>query len=180
VLEFVKRAPEQFPKLRTIILYGSFPKDEYDDRSDVNMLLIFGEKDAEKKRLPEVIRLGNKIIDELETGSERTWDFQFLITSDVKELDKSLRSAIRGDGIVLYGRPRIAETELAQHVLFKYSVKDIQPVEKVRFYRSLKQSGLSDYRIGNALLVPVEKARDAGSLLKKFKAKERELRVYLG
>ena len=178
MLEFVRRAPGQFPKLRTIILYGSFPKDEYDDRSDIDMLLIFGEEDAEKKHRSEVIRLGNQIIDELETGGERTWNFRFLITSSVEKLDKSLRSAIRGDGIVLYGRPRIAETELAQHALFEYSVKDMQPVEKVRFYRALRQSGLSDYKVRNALLVPVEKAKDAGSLLKKFKIKESELRVY--
>ena len=178
-LEFVRRASKQFPKLRTIILYGSFPKDEYDDRSDVDMLLIFGEGVAEKEYRAEAIRLGNQIIRDLEAGGERTWDFQFLITSNVETLDKTLKSEIHSGGIVLYGRPRIARAELVQHVLFKYAVKGMPPVEKVRFYRALKQSGLSDYRVGNALLVPAEKARGADALLRKFKIEESKLRVYL-
>jgi predicted nucleotidyltransferase len=179
VLEFVKRAPKQFPTLETIIIYGSFPKDEYDDRSDVDTLLIFRESAAEKKYRADVIKLGNRIIRDLEEGGERTWDFQFLITSNMEELDKTLKSAIHSDGIVIYGRPRIDRTELAKHVLFKYSVKGMPPVEKVMFYRALKQSGLSDFRVGNALLVPAGRAKGADSLLMKFKIEKSKLSVYL-
>lgn len=125
-----------------------------------------------------MVRLGNQIIRDLEVREERTWDFQFLVTSEMKQLDKSLKNAIRGDGIVLYGKPRIEKAELVQHVLFKYSVKGMHPVEKVRFYRALKESGLSGYRVGNALLVPAEKASTADSLLKKFKIEESKLRIY--
>lgn len=178
-LEFVRRAPKQFPTLRTIVLYGSFPKDEYDDRSDVDMLMIFREGGTEKKYRAEAIRLGNQIIRDLEAGGERTWDFQFLITSNVGTLDKTLKREIRSDGIVLYGKPRIARAELTQHVLFKYSVKGMPPVEKVRFYRALKQSGMLGYRVGNALLVPAEKSREVDSLLRKFKIEKSKLRAYL-
>ena len=178
-LEFIREASKRFPTLRTVVLYGSFPKDEQDDRSDVDMLLVFRERDAERKHRAELVRLGNRIISDLEERGEKTWDFQFLITSDVRELDRSLKNAIRESGIVLYGKPKIDETELSLYVLYRYSVKNMQPVEKVKFYRALKHSGLSKFKIGNALLVPAEKAKDAGSLLRKFGIGESELRIYL-
>ena len=178
-VEFVKLAAEKFPGLKMIVLYGSFPREEYDDRSDVDLLLLFDEKEAERKYLSEAVKLGNDIIKKLEDSGERTWDFQFLITENVEELDKTLKSTITSDGIVLYGEPRGLMRGLKAFTLFEYKTSDLSGSERVAFYRALRELGLMENKLGPTLLVPSKKAREVEKLLGRYKALKKRLVVFV-
>ena len=178
-VEFVKLAAEKFPSLKMIVLYGSFPRGEYDDRSDVDLLLLFDEEKAEHKYLPEAVRLGNDVVKKLEDSGEKTWDFQFLIAEDFDELDKTLKSTIASDGIVLYGEPRGLMKGLKAFMLFEYKTAGLSGRERVAFYRALRELGLMENKLGPTLLVPSKKAAEVEKLLSRYKTLKKRLAVFM-
>lgn len=179
-VEFVRRASEKFPSLRMIILYGSFPKEEFNDRSDVDLLLLFDEKGAERKHLSEVVGLGNDVIKKLEDSGENTWDFQFLVADDIQKLDRTLKTAIASQGIVLYGEPRGLIKGLKAFTLFEYQTANLSGSERVAFYRALREMGLTKNKLGPSLLVPTKKAGRVERLLARYKALKKHLTVFMG
>ena len=178
-VEFVRKAVGKFSNLKMIILYGSFPAEGYDDRSDVDLLLLFDEEKAEQKYLPEAVKLGNSIIKELNDSGERTWDFQFLIARDIEELDRTLKTTIVSDGVVLYGRPRGMLKGLQAFTLFEYQTAGLGGSERVAFYRALRELGLIENKLGPSLLVPSGRAREAEELLRRYRALKKRFPIFV-
>jgi predicted nucleotidyltransferase len=178
-LEFVRRAAERFPALRMVVLYGSFPKGDYDDRSDVDLLLLFGERGAERKYLSWAVALGNEVIKKLEDSGEKTWDFQFLIVEDVKRLDRSLRAAIASEGVVLYGEPRGLLKGPRAFALFEYRTSGLSGSERVAFYRALRARGLLESKLGPCLLVSSRDAGEVEKLLARYGILKRRYTVFM-
>ena len=101
------------------------------------MLLIFSKKDPEMKRLREVVRIGNEIIDKLSGKGEETWNFQFVIAREVGDLDPTMQQAIVQEGIVLYGKP--SPKLFRRKILYTLAGKTRSEI--VRFNRALRLRG---------------------------------------
>ena len=166
LFEFLKKAAGKFETLSQVILFGSFARGEVDRRSDVDVLLLFSERDPEGKHLSQVVRMGNEIIDELSSKGEETWNFQFVIASDMGELDPEMQRAIVREGIMLYGKP--LPERLGRKALFTYSLAGKTRSEMVRFNRALKLAGVIDKKSKNAILVDEVEGKKVEGILKAF------------
>lgn len=166
MFEFLKRATSRFETLTQVILFGSFARGEVDRRSDVDVLLLFSEKDPERKYLSEVVGMGNKIIDELSSRGEETWNFQFIIAGSMGELDPAMRQAIVQEGITLYGRP--SPERFRRKVLFTYTMTGKTRSEIVRFNRALRMAGVIEKKSKNAILVDDIEDEKVEGILKTF------------
>lgn len=166
MFEFLKRATSEFETLTQVILFGSFARGEVDRRSDVDVLLLFGERNPERKHLSEVVRMGNKIIDELSTMGEETWNFQFIIAGSMGELDPAMRRAIIQEGVTLYGKP--SPESFRRKVLFTYTLAGKTRSEMVRFNRALRMARLIEKKSKNAILVDDVEEEKVKGILKAF------------
>lgn len=176
VLEFLRKAVDKFETLSQAILFGSFARGEFDRRSDVDLLLIFGEKNPERKRLREVVKMGNEIIDELSGKGEKTWNFQFVIARNMADLDSAMQRAIVQEGIILYGKP--APKRLRRKILFTYSLAGKTRSEMVRFNRALRLAGVIEKKSKNAIFVDDIDGRKVNEILKTFGAKYNQQLVF--
>lgn len=156
-----------------VILYGSFARGKFDDRSDVDLLVV-GEVAEERVR-----ELANKVLKELEERGEKTWGFSFIFVESIDEVDPSLKATIATEGITLLGRPSVSAEGLEPHVLFQYDVSKLSATERKRFYRALNSTGLSKFKWGSALLVPASDAGEAEDLLSGHRVARRRARVLL-
>lgn len=155
----------------TVILYGSFARGKFDDRSDIDLLVVGGVTEE------EVRELANGVLKELEERGEQMWGFSFIFVKSIDELDPSLKAAIATEGVTLLGRPNVSAEGLEPHVLFQYDVSKLSATERKRFYRALNATGLSKFRWGSALLVPAPNAGKAEDLLGGHRVVQRRARV---
>ncbi|MDI6903499.1 MAG: nucleotidyltransferase domain-containing protein [Methanocellales archaeon] len=174
VFGFLKIAVNEFETLKQVIMFGSFARNEYDARSDIDMLLLFEERDPETKHLSEIIRIGNEVVDELSEKGEQTWEFQFAITGDIQKIDPSMRQAIINEGIVLYGKHY--PLDLERKILYSYALSGKTRSEMVRFNRALKLAGLMEKKAKNVILVNETESEELKKILERFGVKyNREL-----
>lgn len=166
IFEFLRRAADKFETLHQIILFGSFARGEVDRRSDVDMLLLFSEKNPERAHLREVVRMGNEIIDELSGKGEETWNFQFVIARDIGDLDLAMQRAVVREGIVLYGRP--SPKRFQRKIIFTYSLAGKTRSEMVRFNRALRLAGVIEKKSKNAIFVDETEGQKVNEILKTF------------
>lgn len=169
VFEFLKIAVNELETLKQVILFGSFARNEYDDRSDIDMLLLFEEKDPETKHLSDIIRIGNEVVDELSKKGEQTWEFQFAITESTQKIDPSMKQAIINEGIVLYGKPY--PLDLERKILYSYTLSGKTRSEMVRFNRALKLAGLIEKKVKNVILVNETESEEVKKILEYFRVK---------
>lgn len=157
----------------TVVLYGSFARNEFDDRSDVDLLVI-GEIVED-----EVRWLADRIVEKLGRHGEKTWNFSFIFAKNIEEVDPSLKAAIATEGVVLLGKPSISSRGFEPHVLFQYDVSKLSATERKRFYRALGATGLSKFRWGSTLLVPASSAKEAEDVLGKHRVVLRRTKVFV-
>lgn len=171
-VELAKRIGNRW-KNTTLILYGSFPNDKYDDRSDVDMLVI--------GRVPEteIRKIAQDVLKHLEQRGEKTWEFSLTFAKNLDELDPSLKAAVGVEGVVLLGRPLISARGLDPHVLVQYEVSGLSATERKRFYKALSSTNLKRYRWKTTLLIPAELANEAEKLLNRYKIMRRKIKVFV-
>lgn len=157
----------------SMILYGSFARDEFDNRSDVDLLVIG--KIAEDK----VRGLADGVVEKLTGRGEKTWGFSFIFAKNIDEVDPSLKAAIATEGIVLLGKPSVGTKGLEPHLLFQYDVSKLSATERKRFYRALNVTGLWRFKWGSTLLVPASNAREAEDVLSKHRVVQRRTKVFV-
>jgi predicted nucleotidyltransferase len=166
IFEFLRKAVSKFETLSQVILFGSFVRGEVDRRSDVDVLLIFNERNPERKHLRKVVKLGNEVIDELSSKGEKTWNFQFVIARDIGDLDLAMQQAIIQSGIIIYGKP--SPKKFRRKILFSYTLAGKTRSEMVRFNRALRLAGVLGKKSKNTILVDEIEGRKVNEILNTF------------
>lgn len=110
-----------------IILFGSVARGEDKANSDIDIAIVYGNRDKF-----EIMKEINKLKDEKIQAT-------FL---NVKELinETELIGALSGEGILLYGQPikiKVDKTELKAKILINYSLSKLTQTNKVKVNRAL-------------------------------------------
>ena len=172
-----------------IVLFGSVARGEDTLKSDIDIAIIHNHKDKF-----ELMKEVNK---------HKTEKIQTtFISIDNLPKESELTGALSGEGLLLYGRPVIIKEkklDLSAKILIAYSLADLPQTEKVKVNRALygsvskssfqgknyktetkgltNEPGIEKISKG-VLLVKREKAPKIVNMLKRFKAKVREITVW--
>ena len=123
----------------SVVLFGSYARGDYDEGSDVDLLVIFSDKSALNKGLKKIYRVTSK-----------SYLFTQVIGLTLDELKSSplFESALR-DGKVYYAKENV-KTLLTQthkpYALVTYSTANLKPKERVVFTQKLEGRGKGKYR----------------------------------
>lgn len=169
-VELVKEIGDRW-RNATTILYGSFARGKFDDRSDVDLLIV-GRVEEERVR-----QLADGVLRGMEKRGEKTWSFSLIFVESIDEVDPSLKATIATEGVTLLGRPSVSAEGLEPHVLYQYDVSKLSATERKRFYRALNLTGLSRFKWGSSLLVPASDAGEAEDLLSSHRVVKRRAKV---
>jgi predicted nucleotidyltransferase len=133
MLKFARKVKEKKPDgVLSLVLFGSVARGEASKESDVDIAVIYSEKD------PETL----KMLDSLAEGIQLT----HLSLEELKE-EPTMSGALSGEGILLYGRPvtiEAEEIELKPMMLIAYDTTELSRNDKSRLQRAL-YGGVSTY-----------------------------------
>ena len=148
-----------------VIMFGSYSRGEFDEGSDVDILVIFSDK--------ETIRAGRKKVWKLASESET---FVQVISMSLEEIRSSpLLTSVLRDGIALFRKRNFSLTKVIDFTpiaLISYDLRGLDPVEKVKvLHRLYGREGkrryigiveqLGGFRIGRgSFIVHYRKAQD--------------------
>lgn len=124
-----------------VVLFGSYSRGDFDEGSDVDLLLTFKDKTKLNKSLNGVYKITAKS------------DLPFqAIGLTLEELRSSplLESVLR-DGKIYYAREdvrKLLTTKRKPHALVTYSTANLNPKERVTFSQRLEGRGKGKYRYG--------------------------------
>jgi len=126
VERFVEKT-KNIPNLECIILFGSIVRNEADKRSDLDLLLLFNEKNP-KSHIPEIM----KIVTTLKPHRE----IKPTVTNFTDIEEEFLQTVLR-EGKVLWGKMIIAPNKLLlkAYRLISYDVSALKPSKKVKISR---------------------------------------------
>lgn len=159
--------------VEAVILYGSYARGDYDEGSDVDLLIIFQNQLSRKREWHKIINLTAK----------RKFFIQ-AVTMTIDELkSSSLLSSILREGKTLYSTQSFDLKELAEfkpYVLITYDLSKMSPTHKTRFLQNLygRRSGkyqykgilakLHGFKVGRGcLIITLENASKLTNLLEK-------------
>jgi len=122
-----------------VVLFGSYSRGDYDEGSDVDLLVVFNDKNALEEGLKEVYK----------TTSQSALFFQ-VICLTVDELKGSLllESAMR-EGKIYYANEDVKKLLTPTHKpygLITYSTANLSAKERVLFTQKLEGRGKGKYR----------------------------------
>ena len=170
--ELARTIVQDYPDI-TLVLFGSFARDEHDDRSDID-ILVLGECDEDTVR-----GRAEQVRHELDERLEMTREFSFLFARSWKDVDESLRMAIAAEGQVLLSRARPEFEQLASYVLLRYGTSHLDSTRRKKFYRALESTKLTNYKKGTVLLVPSSRSSEAERLLRTYEALRERIQVLM-
>lgn len=186
-IDFANKAKKEH--IRQIILFGSVARGEDTKESDIDIAVIYDGEDR------------FKIMNE--TNKDKPDKIQTTFV-DIKQLpeETELAGALSGEGVLLYGEPisiKEKKLNLKPKILINYSLSELPQTEKVKVNRALygsisksmsqgkeyktetkgltKELGIEKINKG-VLLVERRKATKVINMLKRFKAKLKEIPVW--
>ncbi len=168
-------------KVKSIILFGSVAKDNFDSESDIDLFIETDKKNT--KKINAMLGLYKK-----------TSDYEKFILEGIKNeisikcgnLDewKGLKRSIMSGGIVLYGSYQGKPEKLKQKVVFLLEIGNIDRAKKIKIWRKIygyKQKvgkkvyiskGIAEKKLGRGcFLVSVEGLKEVRDYLIKNKIK---------
>lgn len=188
VLKTITRELSGIREVLAVILYGSYAREDYSVRSDVDLFMIIDNK-IDKSIIED------KII-ELENRSGRSIQPTIRTRKEVKETDSGLLQNIFQEGKILYLRePLEIKTSLVLQqkpfILSIFKLKNLSQKEKVKFNRRLYYQEKKKYKyqellkkIGGekltpgCLLIPYGKKGFIEKLFHKFNLQYKEIRIW--
>lgn len=160
-IEYVVNEIKEVEGVIGIILFGSFSRGDYDEGSDIDLLVVFKEKRELNKGLKEVYK----------TTAKTDLFFQVIgLTLDELKGSPLLESVLR-DGRIYYANEDIKKLLTPAHkpyALITYSTVNLSPKERVIFTQKLEgRKGkyrydgliqeLGGYKVGRGVvMVPIE------------------------
>lgn len=122
-----------------VVLFGSFSRGDYDEGSDVDLLVVFSDSDTLDKGLKEVYK----------ATSESDLFFQVVgLTVDELKGSPLLELAMR-EGKTYYANKDVQRLLISTHkpyALITYSTANLNPKERVVFTQKLEGRGKGKYR----------------------------------
>ncbi|MCP8308026.1 MAG: nucleotidyltransferase domain-containing protein [archaeon] len=148
-----------------IILFGSFSRGDYDEGSDIDLLVVFKDKKELDKGLREIYK----------TTAKTELFFQVIgLTLDELKGSPFLESVLR-DGKIYYAKEDVKKLLTPKHrpyALVTYSTANLSPKERVIFTQKLEGrhrgkysydgliQELGGYKVGRGVaMVPLEKLK---------------------
>lgn len=127
-----------------IVLFGSYSRGDYDEGSDIDLLIIFKDKDQLRRNQNEIYKI-----------TAKSDLFLQAITLTLDELKKSplLKSATR-DGETYFAEDEVKHLFTPVHkpyALITYTTKNLNPKERVAFTHGLAGRGRGKYRYNGLL-----------------------------
>ena len=193
LIEKVYQLSSSFKHASAAILFGSVARGDYDRRSDVDLLLIYPNRESlerDREAFDEVSE-----VDGMEVQ---------IVARTLEELEQSDRVFLRNvfrEGILLFLRQplRLKANELLglkPYVLYTYSMENLSQGEKKRLISTLygystrkkvgekeyryHYRGIADLKLGrNSFLVESEKAEEVEKILSSFGVEYRAIRVWV-
>lgn len=169
---FIKQITQEIPSIDAIVLFGSMAREDYDKRSDIDIMLVLNEKHPNK--YGQIIA---QIITELRPHREiRT------VLTNLRDYDEEYYQNVFRDGKILFGKIILTPENLAlkSHLLISYDLKGkpntlqvkvskkvhgytskkyINGQEKVYTYSGLKDSDGAKLVSKSAVILPFDKGQ---------------------
>ena len=128
--KLIEKAVEKLkdlPKLKAIILFGSYARDEQDARSDIDLLIVL-DSPHPKKYLKEIIQRISNIDDKVIISPRVT---------NLKDYDTSFFQNVLREGIILHGSLPVDPIKLAlkPYRLIHYAFEGLKNTTKVKISR---------------------------------------------
>jgi len=123
---FVEKA-KIIPNLECIILFGSIVRNEADKRSDLDLLLLFNEKNP-KSHIPEIM----KIVTTLKPHRE----IKPTVTN-LTDIEEEFLQTVLREGEIIWGKMIITPDKLIlkPYRLISYDISKLKPSKKVKISR---------------------------------------------
>jgi predicted nucleotidyltransferase len=122
-----------------VVLFGSYSRGDFDEGSDIDLLVVFRDRSALNKSLREVYK----------ATSESDLFFQVIgLTIDELKDSPLLELALR-DGKIYYANEDVKKLLTPKHkpyALITYSTANLNPKERVSFTQKLEGRGKGKYR----------------------------------
>jgi predicted nucleotidyltransferase len=142
VYEEIERVADAIQKVQGtigVVLFGSYSRGDYEEGSDVDLLVLFKDKTALCK--------GSKNVYKATAKSDL---FLQAICLTFNELcDSRLLESVRRDGKIYYANEDVKKLLASQHkpyALITYSTANLNPKERVVFIQKLEGRGKGKYR----------------------------------
>jgi len=138
LMEFAQRCHE-VPSLRMAILFGSAVSGTLNQKSDIDVLLIFDlKKSAETSPEAEAI---HKIAGDVASKWDLVYPFAFVIYGKNETIEGSFLRDVMRDGHIIYARIDTlidgSKGPLRPYILFAYTLKGLSPKNKMALQRGL-------------------------------------------
>ena len=176
-------------EVKSIILFGSVARNNFDDESDVDLFVECDKKD--EKKIKNILGLYQKT-EEFEKFKLEGVKNEISIKSGSLEEWKNLKRSIISGGIVLYGSYHGTPDKLNHKLLFLLNLEGISRAVKIKVWRSLygyKQKvgkkiyiskGKVEKKLGRgSFLVPIQDSQEVISYLNGNKIKYSLLDVWI-
>jgi predicted nucleotidyltransferase len=141
-LEFARRVRKKNPEgVLSVVLFGSVARGEGTRESDIDIAVIYSEKDPET-------------VEALGALAEERIQLTHLSLDELKD-EPTMSGALSGEGVLLYGRPvtvRAEEMELRPMMLLAYETTELDRNARSRLQRAL-HGGVSTYMKGGQRMV---------------------------
>ena len=176
-------------EVKSIVLFGSVAKNNFDDESDIDIFIECDKKD--EKKIDNILELYRKT-EEYEKFRLEGVKNEIAIKSGSLEKWKDLKRSIISSGIVLYGVYRGTPDKLNHKLLFLLNLEGLSRANKIKVWRRLygyKQKvgkkvyiskGKVEKKLGRgAFLVSIQYSQEMISYLKENKIKYSLLDVWM-
>lgn len=172
----------------SVVLFGSVARRDFDRKSDIDIVIIYSDKD------PEIIKKINQMAPE---------NFQVLhLTLEELADEPTLTGALSGEGILLYGKPvtiSMGEDDLESQMIIAYDTTQMERNIRSKLYRTLYGGSSTYYAAGtkkkkyypgimdgiratklakSVILVDRHNAPEITKTLQRFNAKWKEIPVW--
>jgi len=158
-----------------VVLYGSYARGDYDEGSDVDILVVFREERTLRKKLEEIYR----------TTAETDLFIQVVALTLSEFRDSTLFRTVLREGKICYAEPefgRMLNQVFKPYVLITYNAPNLSERERVSFvqemegrrsgkyvYQGLLQ-GLGGFKVGRGVaMVPMKSLKKITDYLEERK-----------
>ena len=142
VYEMIERVVDRMREVEGtigVVLFGSYSRGDYDEGSDIDLIVVFRDRSALNKSLKEVYK----------ATSESDLFFQVIGLTFDELKDSQLLELVLREGKVYYASEdvkKLLTPRYKPYALITYSTANLNPKERVSFTQKLEGRGKGKYR----------------------------------
>jgi predicted nucleotidyltransferase len=154
ITDFFEQNSLKFSNIESVVLFGSYALKNYNNKSDIDLCIIFKENVSKAKES----EVHERILD-LSKNIEKNIDVLYIYPEIIKKYDHTLIESILAQGILIYGSEKYRKLffkniKLHPYQVISFSLKNLDHSEKMKFNRmiygyetTVKRSGKAyDYK----------------------------------